>query len=70
MEKVFIVYAKIDRHEYVEGIFKGTEYEVENYCKAKTFEEECEAYGGDDDDFDEPYPYVTTYSYKETTFLN
>lgn len=65
-EKTWLILSGYDGDYSPTAVVTCTEEKVDAYCKGKIFEQECEAYGGGDDDFEpDPYPYIEMYKYQE-----
>lgn len=66
--KTWLIEMSCDGHKYTHGVMTCSEETVKKYCAFLTQQSEYEAYC-DDDDYDEPFPYVETFSYKEVKVI-
>lgn len=66
--KTWIIEMHCDGKSYNHCVMTCDEDYVKSYCAALTFQSELDAYG-DDDDYEEPFPYVETFSYKPIEFI-
>lgn len=69
--ETWLIEMNCDGKSYIHGVMTCNEDYVKSYCAALTFQSELDAYGGDDDDdYEEPFPYVETYSYKRVNYFS
>jgi hypothetical protein len=69
-KSAWAVYEKSDGHSWLIGTAICSEDKIKAYCKRRTEDSQTEAYcSDDDDDYDEPFPYVSQFYYKPTEIL-